>query len=134
MERSTWKALGWQVLGLGLSIVGLLVFLVVIVGVFLSPPRNSLANLSTDQLPFVLSSIVLIVAGNLISWRFGGARDAVGPHGGGRDPSSVEATLEDLGYEVPADADEDAVVCVECGTVNEVGYTFCANCSAELPS
>lgn len=141
MRRSTWRLLLWQGLGLLCYVAGMLLFLVVAIGVFLAPPENSLSNLSVDHLPFILASLVLIVLGRVISWKYGG-----GSMLGGFRPDQPETSpLEDLGYRVPSESTDDSdtgfryedgemtIVCPECGTENDPDYTYCRDCSAQLP-
>jgi len=141
------KALVWQVVGGLCYLVGMVVFLSVAIGVFMAPPTNSLANLSTSHTPALLGSAVLLVVGRLISYRFGtesGLTDAIRERHGHPDKSK----LEELGYVIPPESEDGGgsgepqfsfetgeltVACRECGAENDPDFRFCGNCSAELP-
>jgi len=141
------KALLWQAVGTLCYLAGLLVFVSVVIGVFLSPPENSLANFSSGHVPVLVVSTILIVAGRLISYKYGlqdGLSGAVREYRGRPEMSK----LEELGYVIPPENEggegglereltledgELTVACNECGTENDPDYRFCANCSAELP-
>lgn len=141
------KELLWQAVGTLCYLAGLLVFVAVVIGVFLSPPENSLANLSADHVPVLVVSTVFIVAGRLISYRYGvqsGLAGAVREYHGRPEKTK----LEELGYVIPPENEggdggsdrklsleegEIAVACDECGAKNDPDYRFCGNCSAELP-
>lgn len=144
MQKSLWKAFLWQGVGLLFYFAGMLVFLVVAVNVFLSPPANSLENLSDGHVVSLLVSVVLIVVGRLIGWKFGGDLSLSQMYRGApARPGSDQSRLEQLGYQVrpeaseerpdPPDDGEPALVCRECGAHNEPGYRYCGNCSSELP-
>ena len=139
------KSLLLQVLGLLFYLGGMLLFLFVAVSVFLSPPENSLENLSSGHMAWIVVSLLLLVTGRLISWRFGVDQSlSRGIQGSIMGKERDVSRLRDLGYNVPADtSDEQAfayddgdvyVVCSKCGTKNEQGYSYCSDCSAELPS
>jgi hypothetical protein len=141
------KALLWQGVGILCYLAGLLVFVSVVIGVFLAPPQNSLANLSSGHVPILIASVALIVAGRLISYKYGvqnGLSGAVREYHGRPEKSK----LEELGYVIPPENEgsegglerklsleegELTVACNECGAENDPDYRFCGNCSAELP-
>jgi len=94
------KALLWQGVGILCYLAGLLVFVSVVIGVFLAPPQNSLANLSSGHVPILIASVALIVAGRLISYKYGvqnGLSGAVREYHGRPEKSK----LEELGYVIP---------------------------------
>lgn len=158
--RETWKPYLWQVVGLLFYLFGMLLFLVVAIDVFTSPPENSIENLSNEHLLPIGLSVLLFVIGRLISWRFG-ANLAVGAFGAGlpgqagnqisQNEHPDQTVLEKYGYyHRPADSDEEkreldevaefvrdrdanAVYCEECGTANDREFDYCGNCAAELP-
>lgn len=141
MRPTTRKTLLWQGIGLLFYLAGMALFLIVAVGAYLAPPENSLENLALGDMLFVGLAIALIVAGRAITWKFGA--DASGVEGlrpGEAEQSPEQSRLQELGYHVPPESTEDDaplregdVVCPECGTENDGDFTYCANCSAELP-
>lgn len=144
MRRPMLKSLLWQVLGVLFYLGGMLLFLFVAVNVFLSPPENSLENLSSGHVAWILVSLVLLVTGRLISWRFGAERSlSRGIQGSIMGNDRDASRLRNLGYNVPAETSDEQeftyddgdvyVVCSRCGTKNEQGYSYCSDCSAELP-
>ena len=142
MRPSMRNALLWQALSLLLTFAGLLISALVIVGVFLGPPENSLSNMSEADITLVVLGVVMLSAGRLIGWKFG---LGIGVVSGFRDQSPEQSRLEQLGYRIPPEAEETGdsefayedgdlqVICQECGTKNEGGFSYCRDCSAELP-
>jgi len=141
------KALLWQAVGTLCYLAGLLVFVAVVIGVFLAPPENSLANLNAGHTPVLVASTAFIVIGRLISYKYGlqnGLSGAVREYQGRPEKTK----LEELGYVIPPEnegsdrglerklsleGDDLTVACTECGAKNDPDYRFCADCSAELP-
>ena len=144
MRSSTWKHFAWQALGLLFYLGGMLIFLVVMVEVFLSEPERSLANLSSAHMPFLLVSVLLIVFGRYIGYRFGGDLTD-GMAGKGGPQSRRDSILEDYGYD-PSHSQEDDddepqytyeddtvfLRCPDCGEKNEPEFDYCGNCAAKL--
>lgn len=146
MRSSTRKALLWQGVGMLCYLAGLLVFVMVAIGVFLSPPENSMANLSPSHTPVLTVCAGLIVVGRLISYKYGvedGFTGAIREYRG----RPKKTKLEELGYVIPPENEggeagleqklsfeegEVTVACNECGAENDPDYRFCGNCSAEL--
>jgi hypothetical protein len=146
MRSSTRKALLWQGLSLLLTFAGLILSTLVIIGVFLGPPENSFSNLSDGDLLLVLVGTLLMVVGRLIGWKFGiGVGSMTDSVSDLRDQQPEPSTLQELGYRIPPDSSETGdskftyedgtvyVVCEACGARNESGFSYCRNCSAELP-
>lgn len=145
MRPSFRKMLLWHGVGLLCYLAGMLLFLVVAVSVFLAPPENSLANLTTGHMAILLGSIVLLVVGRVMSWKGGGGAGMMGGIQTIREQRPDQSKLEELGYQMPAstsdtpDADgageDDAgtITCSECGATNEPTFRYCSNCSARLP-
>lgn len=145
MQPAAWKRLLWQLLGLLFYAAGMVIFLVVMIGVYTAPPERSIENLSGVHVPYLLLSLLLVTFGGYVSRRFGARTQSAGglDRGGPRGDQS-QSTLERLGYVVPNDDEEalpydyeDGVVyvtCAECGTRNEQEYDFCSDCAARLPS
>lgn len=144
MRRSMLKRLLWLAAGVGCYLAGMLLFLVVALDVFMAPPESSFENLSGEQAPFLAVAVVLIAVGSYINYRAGfgvGVRAfGSGPRPGGPDGQSrTESVLQKHGYRVPPEesndppAGPDRVRCNECGAENERQYSYCSNCSAELP-
>jgi len=144
MRQSLRKMLLWHGVGLLCYLAGMLLFLVVAVDVFLAPPENSLANLTTGDTVILLGSVVLLVTGRIISWKGGGGTGMMDGVQTIRGQGPDQSKLEELGYRMPhstsdtADtdvADEDdagAIRCSECGTANEPTFRYCSNCSNRL--
>lgn len=146
MRRSVLKSVLGQVGGLLFYLAGMVLFLFVMLDVFRSPPTNSIENLSAEHMGPLLLSVILIVTGRAISWKFGGDFTMTAVyHGASLRSGPQESRLEQLGYNLPPEESENRrssfgyddgevyVVCSECGTRNETGYSYCSNCSAELP-
>lgn len=146
MRRSMLRRLLWLVAGVGCYLVGMLVFLVVALDVFMAPPENSFENLSAEQLPFLAVAIVLLAVGSYINYRSGfgigtrafGQGPGPGP-GGPNEQSRTESVLKQHGYRVPPEESNESpaagtnrIRCSECGAENEREYSYCSNCSAEL--
>jgi len=141
MRPSMRNALLWQALSLILTLAGLLISALVIVGVFLAPPENSLSNISDGDVVLVLVGVIMLSGGRLIGWKFG---LGIGAVSGFRDQAPEQSKLEQLGYRIPPEDDETGdseftyddgslqVVCQECGATNESGFSYCRDCSAEL--
>lgn len=146
MRESLRRLLVGQVASLLCYLTGMLLFLVVASRLFLSSSGASLSAPTTVDVLTLLASVVLIALGGAIGWRSGGL--------GGMEPGTVgtisegdadQSTLANLGYQVPnpepdetAAVDRDAVDgptvrCPACGTPNDRSYTYCRNCSGELP-
>lgn len=151
--RPMWKNLLWQLLGVLCYLVGLLVFLVLIVDIYLSPPTNSIDNLSSGHAPIFAVSLLLIVIGRYVSYRFGSGVgfEAVAsggyhsqPHSQSDTQSRAQSVLQKYGYRDSSDPETDElpyeyedgevyITCQECGTRNEQEFDYCENCAAELP-
>lgn len=146
MRKSLWKAFAWQGVGLLFYLAGMLLFMVVAINVYLSPPANSLGNLSEGHVVTLLASVALIAIGRMIGWKFGygGSMVHLYRHGlPGQRPE--QSQLQEMGYRIPPEPDDrgpsDVVyedgelflVCRECGTQNESEFSYCSNCSSELP-
>jgi len=147
MRSSTLKSLLWQGAGMLCYLSGLILFVMVVIGVFLSPPENSMANLSASHTPVLTACAVLIVAGRAISYRYGvedGLAGAIREYRGRPEKTK----LEELGYVIPPESESGepgleqklsfeegavTVTCNECGAENDPDYRFCGNCSTELP-
>jgi hypothetical protein len=146
MRQSLRKTLLWQGVALLLYLAGMVLFLVVAVNVFLAPPANSVANLTTGDMGVIGMSLLLIVAGRVIGWKYGGEANTVGTTIQGiRHQKPEQSTLEELGYQMPLEetdtgdaamAYDDGEVCTqcpECGTQNDPQFQYCSNCSSQLP-
>jgi len=147
MRRSFRKALLWQVVGLGLYLLGMLVFLVVALGAYMAPPENSFANFSGGHMAALLVSIALIVSGRVVSYKLGGESTVAGGLSQRIRPEPKQNKLQELGYKMPPDPSESEsdgldfsyedgelkTVCGECGAENDPDFKFCGNCSSELP-
>lgn len=146
MRQSLRTMMVWQGVGLLFYLAGMLLFLVVAVGVFLAPPENSLANLATGDMALILVSVLLLVFGRVISWKFGGEAGAMmGSVSTIRGRGPDQSKLEELGYQIPPEESsepesdvvyEDGEVytrCPECGARNEREFDYCSNCSSRLP-
>jgi len=146
MRQSLRKTLLWQGVALLLYLAGMVLFLVVAVSVFLSPPANSVANLTTGDMVVIGVSLLLIVAGRVIGWKYGGEVNTVGTTIQGiRHQKPEQSTLEELGYQMPPEETDTAdstttyedgklyIQCPECGTQNDPQFQYCSNCSSQLP-
>ena len=150
-----WRTILWQGLGLLCYLGGMIVFLVVGLDVYFAEPTGSLENMTTTHLSFFLVSLVLIVLGGGIMHKHGGGLGGmIGGFGGfgmsggtsAADQAGPEKSrLEELGYVLPPEesdtpsveaepVEDNEVRCPSCGEINEAGYRFCGNCSAQLPS
>lgn len=146
MHQSTRRALLWQGVSLLLYAGGLGLFLTVAVGVYAAEPAGSVANLTTRDLLFLLVSVGFLVGGRLVGVRFGvDAPTMTDSVGSIRSDRPEPTKLEELGYRVPPDPENDPDreyayedgtlyrVCTECGANNDSDYQFCRECSAQLP-
>lgn len=146
MRSSIRKALLWQILSLLLTFAGLILSALVVIGVFLGPPENSFSNLSGDDTLLIVVGTLLMMGGRLIGWKFGvGVASMTASTSALRDQQPEPSRLEELGYQTPPEASETGdskfsyedgtvyVVCDACGEQNESGFSYCRNCSAELP-
>lgn len=151
--RPMWKNLLWQLLGVLCYLAGMLVFLVLIVDIYLSPPTNSIENLSSGHTPYFAVSLLLIVLGRYVSYRFGaeiglGAMGSGGyhsqPHSRSDTQSQAQSVLQKYGYRDSSEPDTDDmpyeyedgevyITCPQCGTRNEQEFDYCENCAAQLP-
>ncbi|MCU4744401.1 zinc ribbon domain-containing protein [Halobacteria archaeon AArc-m2/3/4] len=151
--RPMWKNLLWQLLGVLCYLAGMLVFLVLIIDVYLSPPANSIENLSSEHIPFFGVSFLLIVLGRYVSYRFGaeigfGSMGSGGYHSQPRsqagDQSQAQSVLAKYGYRDSSDPETDElpyeyedgdvyITCQNCDTRNEQEFDYCENCAAKLP-
>ena len=143
--RSSWKPALVKWVGVLTYLGGLLLFLAVAVDAFLSPPAQSLANLSTAHVVTLVLGLALVVVGQVIAWKFGGSALIHGPTTPLPNRGPDQSRLEELGYQLPPEDDDrgDAdvafedgtayVVCGECNARNERGFGRCRNCSAKLP-
>lgn len=145
MRPSRKKALLWHGASVLLYLGGMALFLVVAVSVFLAPPSNSFANLSTGDTVLVLVSVVFLVGGRYVGWRYGLGEQTLGDSVAAlRDHEPEPSKLEQLGYRVshdtPGETEQDTAyedgsvyrVCPDCGANNDSEYRFCRECSAEL--
>lgn len=144
MRQSLRKMLLWQGIGLLFYLGGMLLFLLVAVSAFLAPPESSFANLTTGDMAMLVMSVVLLATGRVISRKGGWETDAVmGSVSTIRGQGPNQSKLEELGYQMPPDASNDADViyedgeisirCTECGAKNEQTFDYCNNCSSRLP-
>jgi len=137
MDSPVPRATLWRLLGLLLYLVGLTLSLFIVVDIFVSGGLAADGEVPAQVVAVLALSIVLIVLGRAITWKFGGRGAVSGQPPQNRDQSP----LEQMGYVTPEPPDdpppeppdEESVVCPECGTKNERGFTYCHNCSAELP-
>lgn len=155
MRSSIRKGLGWQLLGLLFYLTGMVVFLVIAVDVFLSPPEGSIENIAAGHLTGIVLALVLLVVGRVISWKYGGGIGGLATGGYGFDgqPGAEDhpdqTVLEEHGYyQSPPDPEErpdegdpersfesvaaEGTVCNSCGTENAEEFDYCRNCAAEL--
>lgn len=143
MDLPVGRSVVWRAVGFLCYLVGLLLSLLVVVDLFVGGGAGP--DGVSEQTPRLVASIVLIVAGRAVIWKFGG-RGRGAPASLGQPPGADdESPLEELGYVTPEPDDEEldipepepeaeqSVVCEECGTRNEQGYVYCHSCSAELP-
>jgi len=140
------RSLLWYVLGTCCYLAGLLLFLVAFLGVYLAAPERSFSNFTQADAVAMAASAALLVLGRTITWKFGDL-DYLRSRLAGTvfDRGPDENHLQALGYNVPPEetsGDESAygyeggavyLQCPECGKRNDPAYTFCGNCSAELP-
>ena len=145
MRQSLRKTLLWQGIGLLFYLAGMGLFLVMAVSVFLAPPQNSLANLTTGDMLLGMVSVGLLVVGRVLSWKFGGETSPMGAVTRIRGQGADQSKLEELGYQIPPEDSgnpdsgvmyEDGTVyvqCSECGAKNEQQFEYCNNCSSQLP-
>ena len=145
MRQSLRKTLLWQGIGLLFYLAGMGLFLVMAVSVFLAPPQNSLANLTTGDMLLGMVSVGLLVVGRVLSWKFGGETSPMGAVTTIRGQGPNQSKLEELGYQIPPEDSgnpdsgvmyEDGTVyvqCSECGAKNEQQFEYCNNCSSQLP-
>lgn len=156
MRESTLKQFAWQLVGLLFYLAGMVFFLIIVISVFVNEPDDPVAALAGDHLPLLLMSMVLILLGRVISWKFGTGLN-VGAFGSGNFQSPGvgpgtndrpdETVLEQHGYyHSPRETDDDeddgippyepeksGIRCESCGTTNDPEYDYCGNCAAELP-
>lgn len=158
MRSSIWKRFGWQLVGFGFYLVGMVVFLVIAVDVFVSPPEGSIENVTSGHLAGIVVSVVLLVVGRAISWKYGGGIGGLttGGYGFGGQPGRPgdrdhpdQTVLEQHGYyQSPPDPEDrpeedgsersfesvaaEGTVCGACGTENAEGFDYCRNCAEEL--
>lgn len=135
------SALVWHALALLCYMAGVTLFVLGAVGPFLSPPEQSLSNLTTGNIVLVVASLVLFAAGGAASWKSGwrNTLPAASPWGTQPDQSG----RGDLGYGIDRDTDREPttayedgelyVRCPECGAKNDTSYAYCGECSSELP-
>ena len=145
MRASLRKALLWQGIGLLFTMAGMLVFLVVGVNVYLSPPANSFENVATGDMALLVVSVALLLTGRVVAWKFGGEDGPLATIDRVRNPQPEQSRLEELGYRIPpeesadtetehrVDHDGAVVQCPECDATNEIGFDYCGECSARLP-
>ena len=145
MRQSLRKTLLWQGIGLLFYLAGMGLFLVMAVSVFLAPPQNSLANLTTSDMLLGMVSVGLLIMGRVLSWKFGGETSTMGAVTTIRSQGPNQSKLEELGYQIPPEdsgnpdsgvTSEDGTVyvqCAECGVKNEQQFEYCNNCSSQLP-
>lgn len=145
MRDSRRRLLLWQGASLLSYFVGMLLFLVVVMGIITSP-EQSLATLTTGDLLALVASLILLGLGGLLSWKSGGTvGSGMGPIQMDANQGPEQSKLEELGYQIPPEhpteseptGDEtggyDQVRCPECGTRNDRSFTYCKQCSNELP-
>ncbi|WP_114576510.1 hypothetical protein [Saliphagus sp. LR7] len=158
MRSSIGKGLAWQLVGLLFYLIGMAVFLVIAVDVFVSPPEGSIENFTAGHLTGIVVSVVLLMVGRAISWKYGGEIGGLtmGGYGFGGQPGRAgdrdhpdQTVLEQHGYyQSPPDPEErpdeggpgrglesvaaEGTVCESCGTENGRGFDYCRNCAAEL--
>lgn len=136
----------WYVLGTCCYLAGLLLFLATFLSVYVAPPENSLSNFAPAHGIGMAGSVALLILGKAIVWKFGTL-----PLGRSRlldrvlDRGPDESRLQALGYNVPPEeSHEDErgygyesgtvyLQCPDCGMRNDPEYTYCGNCSSELP-
>lgn len=139
MRESLRTALVWHALALVCYMAGVTLFVLGAVGPFLAPPERSLANLTTGHVALVAASLVLFAAGGAASaksgwrntlpaaspWGTQPDRSRGGPPGGDRESDREPPTVYEDG--------ELYIRCPECGAKNETSYSYCGECSSELP-
>jgi len=140
MRKSLRSALVWHALALLCYMAGVTLFVLGAVGPFLAPPEQSLANLTTGDIALVVGSLVLFAAGGAASAKSGwrNTLSAASPWGTQPDHSrgDLGSRTDREADREPATAYEDGelyVRCPECGAKNDTSYSYCGECSAELP-
>jgi hypothetical protein len=141
MTPSLRRTLVWQALGMACYLLGIVLFLLVAVEVFLGGPEPSLASVSGVDTALMAIGVALIIVGQLINWKRGGAKaGSMGSPMESFGNAPKKTRLEELGYHLPPESSgyayEDGdvyVVCENCGAKNDDEFRFCGGCSAELP-
>lgn len=140
------REIGVQFVGIVMYLGGLLMLLMVVLSVYLAPPQHSFGNLSLVHLLLITASLVFIIGGRMLGWRYGSvASFNTVPNGltsvyqFNQFPVVEQPDIDDRFHHSkpqPRKVMEDGVlyaICQECGTKNESEYTFCGNCSTKLP-
>ncbi|CCQ33333.1 hypothetical protein HLRTI_002596 [Halorhabdus tiamatea SARL4B] len=141
MRESLRSALAWQALALVCYFAGVTLFVLGAVGPFLAPPERSLANLTTVDLLLVVASLVLFATGGTASAKSGWRNSLPAGSPWGTQPERSSRGEPSYGADREADREpptayEDGelyVRCPECGAKNETTYSYCGECSSELP-
>lgn len=145
MRDSLRKQLVWQGAALLCYFVGMVLFLVVVIGVVTSP-EQSLATLTTGDVSILVVSVLLLGVGGLLRWKSGEiVGSGMGPIQQSLKRGPEQSKLEELGYQIPPEQPEESeptgdeavggtdIRCPECGARNDRSYTYCKNCSNPLP-
>lgn len=134
--REPWTRALWAGVATLCYLGGVLAFLAVVVGTGVVGPGPGLESMTTADYATLLASVGLFLAGGYAMRRM---RQPVEPdrstlpsqfqRGPGTSQPDLEATPE-----IAGESDgSDVVRCRNCGTENDTGFTFCGNCSSELP-
>ncbi|WP_181685049.1 DUF7577 domain-containing protein [Halorhabdus salina] len=145
MRESLRKQLIWQGAALLSYFAGMLLFLVVVLRVVGSPDL-SLAALTTGDMVALVVSVILFGLGGLLSRKSGGSvGSGMGPIQMAQNQGPEQSKLEELGYQIPPEQPDesestgdgpsghDEVRCPVCGARNDRSFTYCKQCSSDLP-
>lgn len=131
-----WNRTLWAGVAILCYLTGVLAFLAVIVGAGVIGTGPGMGSLTAADYATLLASVSLFVAGGYAMQR---VRRPIhpdqsplpsqfrrGPGPSRLDPEQVRKTTVE-----PTRA--DVVRCPDCGAENDAGFTYCGNCSSELP-
>lgn len=146
MRPARKRTLFWQGVGWLCYLGGLGLCLFTAVGVYLAEPSGSFQNVTTVDVVVLVWGIAMIVGGRLVTAKAGPSTEmVVTPFGGIGDRHPEQSRLEELGYHIPPEGNDEPqsgfayedgevmVVCEECGEPNESDFDFCRTCSTRLP-